>query len=106
MALILNHILVPKANHIVYQAILKNDDAVLVMRTSDGGHVSHYHYLKTFCNVYDYGVNKDEEIDYEEIERKCQIYHPKLVIAGASSYPRNIDYKKFLLYVKSIMRIY
>ena len=76
------------------------------MRTSDGGHVSHYHYLKTFCNVYDYGVNKDEEIDYEEIERKCQIYHPKLVIAGASSYPRNIDYKKFLLYVKSIMRIY
>ena len=83
-----------QANHIVYQAILKNDDAVLVMRTSDGGHVSHYHYLKTFCNVYDYGVNKDEEIDYEEIERKCQLYHPKLVIAGASSYPRNIDYKK------------
>lgn len=83
-----------QANHIVYQAILKKEDSVLAMRTSDGGHVSHHHYLKSFCNVYDYGVNCDEFIDYDEIEKKCQLYHPKLVIAGASSYPRNIDYKK------------
>lgn len=83
-----------QANQIVYQAVLKKDDTVLTMSSSTGGHVSHYHYLNTFCRVYNYGVNDKQEIDYEEIEAKCRMHHPKLVVAGASSYPRSIDYKR------------
>ena len=83
-----------QANQIVYQAVLKPNDAVVIMAPNAGGHVSHYHYLKTFCNIYTYSVNEMEEIDYEAIEILCQKNHPRLLIAGASSYPRNIDYIK------------
>ena len=83
-----------QANQIVYQSILEKDDSVIVMATNAGGHVSHLHYLKTFCNVYTYGVNKSENIDYDEIETLCKTYSPKLLIAGTSSYPRVIDYQK------------
>lgn len=83
-----------QANQIVYQAILEKDDTVVAMEPNAGGHVSHYHYLKTFCNVYLYSVNLEEEIDYNAIETLCKIHSPKLLIAGTSSYPRNIDYRK------------
>lgn len=83
-----------QANQIVYQAILKRDDNVIVMDSKAGGHVSHHHYLKTFCNVYSYNVNEMDEIEFEEIEKLCAKYNPKLLIAGASSYPRSINYIK------------
>lgn len=83
-----------QANQIVYQAVLKQNDTVVIMATNAGGHVSHYHYLKTFCNICTYSVNEAEEIDYEEIEKICKNNNPQLLIAGASSYPRNIDYVK------------
>ncbi len=83
-----------QANQIVYQAILEKNDTVIVMASNAGGHVSHHHYLKTFCNVYSYSVDEQEEINYSEIEEQCKKYNPKLLIAGASSYPRNIDYAK------------
>ena len=83
-----------QANQIVYQAILEKDDSVIVMATNAGGHVSHLHYLKTFCNVYTYSVDESENIDYDKIEILCKTYSPKLLIAGTSSYPRAIDYKK------------
>lgn len=83
-----------QANQIVYQAVLKQDDTVVIMAPNAGGHVSHYHYLKTFCKIYTYTVNEIEEIDYEEIENLCKNNTPQLLIAGASSYPRNIDYIK------------
>lgn len=83
-----------QANQIVYQAVLKPNDTVVIMAPNAGGHVSHYHYLKTFCNIYTYSVNEIEEIDYEEIETLCKKSNPQLLIAGASSYPRNIDYIK------------
>ncbi len=83
-----------QANQIVYQAILNKDDVVVVMSPKAGGHVSHYHYLKTFCNVYTYTVNENDEIDYEEIDNICKNERPHLLIAGASSYPKNIDYTK------------
>lgn len=83
-----------QANQIVYQAILEKGDSVIVMATNAGGHVSHLHYLKTFCNVYTYSVDESENIDYDKIETLCKTYSPKLLIAGTSSYPRAIDYKK------------
>ena len=83
-----------QANQIVYQAILKPNDTVLVMAPNAGGHVSHYHYLKTFCNIYTYSINEVQEIDYAEIAQLCRTKRPQLLIAGASSYPRNIDYIK------------
>lgn len=83
-----------QANQIVYQAILQKNDTVIVMEPNAGGHVSHLHYLKTFCNIYTYSVNELEEIDYEGINELCKKHSPKLLIAGTSSYPRNIDYKK------------
>lgn len=82
-----------QANQIVYQAVLKKGDNVVIMETNAGGHVSHLHYLKTFCNVYTYSVDALEEINYEEIDQLCNKYKPKLLIAGTSSYPRAINYK-------------
>ena len=46
-----------QANQIVYQSVLKMNDTVIVMEPKAGGHVSHFHYLKTFCNIYTYSVN-------------------------------------------------
>lgn len=83
-----------QANQIVYQAVLKKNDAVIAMASTAGGHVSHHHYLRTFCDVYSYSVNEQEEINYQEIEDLCKKYNPKLLIAGASSYPRDINYIK------------
>lgn len=83
-----------QANQIVYQAVLKKNDTVVIMSPDAGGHVSHFHYLKTFCNIHTYSVNDLEEINYDEIEQLCEKHRPRLLIAGTSSYPRNIDYKK------------
>ncbi|MBU1143210.1 MAG: aminotransferase class I/II-fold pyridoxal phosphate-dependent enzyme [Firmicutes bacterium] len=83
-----------QANQIVYNAILNKDDYVLSMTTSAGGHVSHDHYIKKFYNLVTYSLNVNSEIDYEEMEMKCEKYKPKLIIAGSSSYPRMIDYEK------------
>lgn len=83
-----------QANQIVYQAILKPNDNVIVMSPDAGGHVSHYHYLKTFCNVFFYSVTEDENIDLIQIEKLCRQHHPKLLIAGASSYPKSIHYSQ------------
>ncbi len=83
-----------QANQIVYQAILKPNDNVIVMSPDAGGHVSHYHYLKTFCNVFCYTVSEDENINLIQIEELCRQHHPKLLIAGASSYPRGINYSQ------------
>lgn len=83
-----------QANQIVYQAILEPNDNVIVMSPDAGGHVSHYHYLKTFCNVFFYTVTDDENIDLIQIEELCKKHQPKLLIAGASSYPRSIPYTK------------
>ena len=83
-----------QANQIIYQSVLKMNDTVVVMEPKAGGHVSHFHYLKTFCNIYTYSVNDLEEINYEEIDYLCTNHKPKLLIAGTSSYPRDIDYKK------------
>ena len=86
------------ANAAVFLALLKPGDTLLGMDLSAGGHLSHGASVsfsgKTYHAV-SYGVDKDGYIDYEQAEKLAQQHHPKLIIAGGSSYPRIIDFKKF-----------
>lgn len=80
------------ANQIVYNAILEQNDTILIMNLESGGHISHYHYLEKYFSVLSYNVTKDGYIDYQQLDNLCNKYKPKLIIAGASSYPREIHY--------------
>ena len=88
-----------QANQAAYAAVLQPGDTVLGMNLAHGGHLTHGHHLnfsgKTY-NIVPYGVRKDDEvIDYEELARLAQEHKPKMIIAGASAYPRIIDFKRF-----------
>lgn len=86
------------ANYGVYAAILKPNDKILAMQIDHGGHLTHgssANFLSKMYDYYFYGVNPQTEmIDYDEILQKARTIKPKLIIAGASSYSRIIDYKK------------
>lgn len=88
-----------QANMAVYMAALKPRDTILAMDLACGGHLTHGHphnFSGLFYNVKFYGVNKNtERLDYEEILDLAKRYKPKLILAGASAYPRVIDFKKF-----------
>lgn len=88
-----------QANMAVYLSVLQPGDCVLGMDLSAGGHLTHGHPLNfsgTLYNFVAYGVDKDsEEIDYNDVREKALQYKPKLIIAGASAYPRIIDFMKF-----------
>ena len=88
-----------QANIAVMMAILNYKDTILAMDLACGGHLSHGHPLNfsgKFYNVITYGVDKKREvIDYEEVKTLAEKHKPKLIIAGASAYPRIIDFKKF-----------
>lgn len=88
-----------QANMAVLMAAMEKGDTLLAMDLACGGHLSHGHPLNfsgKFYNVVSYGVNKDTEcLDYEEIEKLAVENKPKVIIAGASAYPRIIDFKKF-----------
>ncbi len=88
-----------QANMGVYMAILEPGDKVLGMDLSSGGHLTHGHPLNfsgTFYNFVSYGVNKETEcIDYDEVMEIAMREKPKLIVAGASAYPRIIDFAKF-----------
>lgn len=88
-----------QANMAVMLAVLKPGDTVLAMDLACGGHLSHGHPLNfsgKFYNIVAYGVNKKTEcLDYEVIEALALKHRPKMIIAGASAYPRIIDFKKF-----------
>jgi len=88
-----------QANMTVYLAVLKPGDSYLGMNLAHGGHLSMgspVNFSGFFYNVIPYGVSeKTETIDYDEVERLAQEHRPKLVIAGASAYPRIIDYPRF-----------
>lgn len=86
------------ANMIVYNAILNAGDTVLAMDVKAGGHISHSHpksFIAKYHNVIPYGVNEYGLLDYEYIEELAEKHKPKLIIAGASNYSREIDFKKF-----------
>ncbi len=85
-------------NLAVYFAFLKPGDTIMGMNLSQGGHLSHgspVNISGKYFNVVPYGVNQETEtIDYDELEKLAQEHHPKLIVAGASAYPRIIDFKK------------
>lgn len=87
------------ANTAVFLALLKPGDKVLSMNLSEGGHLSHGSKVNISGKLYDfhhYGVNKETGyIDYDEVMRIAEEVQPKLIICGASAYPRTIDFKKF-----------
>ncbi len=87
------------ANIAVYIAVLKPGDTVLGMRLTEGGHLTHgspVNMSGKFYNFVDYGVDPETEtIDYENVRELALKHKPKLIVAGASAYPRIIDFKKF-----------
>lgn len=88
-----------QANMAVYLVALEHGDTVLGMNLSHGGHLTHgapVNFSGQFYNFVDYGVDKDtEKIDYDEVLSIAKQHKPKLIVAGASAYPREIDFKRF-----------
>jgi glycine hydroxymethyltransferase len=87
-----------QANMAVYFTLLKPGDTVLGMNLAHGGHLTHGHPLNFSGKLYTivpYGVRKDDErIDYEELERLAREHKPKMIMVGASAYPRIIDFAR------------
>ena len=87
-----------QANMAVFLAMLEAGDTVMGMNLDHGGHLSHgspVNFSGRYFNIVPYGVNDEGFIDYEELERKAMECKPKLIIAGASAYAREIDFKRF-----------
>jgi len=86
-----------QANTTVYMTVCKPGDTILGMNLSHGGHLTHGHPLNfsgRFFKVVAYGVRKeDERIDYDEMARLAKDNNPKVVVVGASAYPRTIDFQ-------------
>lgn len=87
-----------QANMAVCMTVLKPGDTILSMDLAHGGHLSHGHKLNftgRFYNIVPYGVDRNSEtIDYEKMRELAEEHKPKLIISGASAYPRIIDFKK------------
>ncbi|MDD3594306.1 MAG: serine hydroxymethyltransferase [Candidatus Gastranaerophilales bacterium] len=87
-----------QANMAVFLYALKPGDTILGMDLSNGGHLTHgspVNFSGLYFNVVSYGVNDEGYIDYDELEKLALEHKPKMIIAGASNYPRIIDFKKF-----------
>ncbi len=93
-----------QANQAVYMTVLKPGDTLLGMSLAHGGHLTHGHPLNFSGKMYkivSYGVRKDTEtVDFEELERLAQEHKPKLIVAGASAYPRLLDFERFAAIAK------
>lgn len=87
-----------QANMAVFMAMLKPGDTVLGMNLNHGGHLTHgspVNFSGLYFNIVPYGVNDEGLLDYAEVERLAMEHKPKLIVAGASAYAREIDFKKF-----------
>lgn len=85
------------ANLAAYFATIKPGDVVLGMSLDNGGHLTHGSPANFSGKLYDfhaYGLGEDERIDYDAIERMTKELHPKLIVGGASAYPRAIDFER------------
>src|SRR6266576_4349826 len=95
-----------QANMTVYLAAIQYGDQILGMNLSHGGHLTHGHPLNFSGRSYkvaDYGVSKEtEQIDYDELHRIAEEHKPKLLVCGASAYPRIIDFERIGEIAKSI----
>src|SRR5271165_5256739 len=88
-----------QANQAAYAAVLSPGDTVMGLNLAHGGHLTHGHPLnfsgKTY-HIVPYGVRKeDERIDYDELQRLAEEHKPKMIVAGASAYPRTLDFPRF-----------
>ncbi|MED4969123.1 serine hydroxymethyltransferase [Parageobacillus toebii] len=88
-----------QANMAVYFTVLEHGDTVLGMNLSHGGHLTHgspVNFSGIQYNFVEYGVDPETHvIDYDDVLEKARIHKPKLIVAGASAYPRVIDFKRF-----------
>ena len=88
-----------QANQAAYASVLSPGDTMMGLNLAHGGHLSHGHPLNFSGKSYKvipYGVRKDDErIDYDEVERLANEHRPKLIITGASAYPRTLDFARF-----------
>ena len=87
-----------QANMAVFLARVKPGDTVLSMSLDHGGHLSHgspVNFSGLYFNIVSYGVNDEGFLDYDQVERLAVEHKPKLILAGASAYAREIDFKRF-----------
>lgn len=94
-----------QANMAVYFALLNPGDTVMGMNLAEGGHLTHgspVNMSGKYFNFVPYGVNADGFIDYDEFEEKAKECKPKLIVAGASAYPRIIDFERISQITKEV----
>ena len=94
-----------QANTAVYFALLKPGDTVLGMSLACGGHLTHgspVNISGMYYNFIPYGVNDDGILNYDELERLAREHHPKLIVAGASAYPRIIDFERIAAVAREV----
>ncbi|MFM2029670.1 MAG: hypothetical protein RL517_861 [Pseudomonadota bacterium] len=97
------------ANQAVFLAFLKPGDTFMGMSLAEGGHLTHGMALNMsgkWFNPIAYGLDKNEEIDYEQMERLAREHKPKLIIAGASAYSRKIDFERIGKLAKEVGAIF
>ncbi len=94
-----------QANQAVFFGLLQPGDTIMGMSLAEGGHLTHGMPLNMsgkWFNVVSYGLDADEAIDYEQMERLAHEHKPKLIIAGASAYSLRIDFERFAKVAKAI----
>lgn len=87
-----------QANYAVYAALCEHGDTVLGMDLGNGGHLTHgspVNFSGKNYNIVPYGLDSEGRIDYDQVRDLARKHHPKMIIAGASAYPRIIDFKTF-----------
>jgi len=97
------------ANEAVFLAFLKPGDTIMGMSLAEGGHLTHGMALNMsgkWFNAVSYGLNANEEIDYDAMEKKAHESKPKLIIAGASAYSLHIDFARFAKVAKDVGAIF
>jgi glycine hydroxymethyltransferase len=98
-----------QANEAVFLAFLKPGDTIMGMSLAEGGHLTHGMALNMsgkWFNVVSYGLDQNEAIDYDAMERKAHEHKPKLIIAGASAYSLRIDFERFAKVAKDVGAIF
>ena len=93
------------ANMAVYQAFLKPGDTILGMDLASGGHLTHGAPMTASGKIYkahSYGVDENGFIDYQEVSDKAHQFRPKMLVAGASAYPRQIDWEAMRMIADSV----
>ncbi len=97
-----------QANMAVYLTVLKPGDRYLAMNLAQGGHLTHgspVNFSGQLYNVVSYGVREsDHRIDFDHVAKQAREHKPKLIVAGASAYPREIDHAKFAEIARSVGR--